>query len=253
MHITVLTLYPEMFPGPLGSGLLAKTHANGIWTLDVVDIRSFASDARGTVDDTAFGGGAGMVLMAPVIHAALQTVTETLQSPRLILTSPRGRPFDQALASDWAGIAGDRTQAIDHSTSPRPLVVVCGRFEGIDQRILDHWSLEDVSLGDFILMGGEVAAMAMCEATLRLLPGVVGNEQSLVEESFEDGLLEHPHYTRPRVWEGKDVPFVLLSGHHKDIKAWRQQERIRLTKDRRPDLWRAYQERKKKPGIADPL
>jgi tRNA (guanine37-N1)-methyltransferase len=224
--VTILTLFPEMFPGPLGHSLLGKALHKHMWKLEVVDIRKFAEDKHQTVDDTCFGGGPGMVLRPDVIDKALDSVMEKGKA-RLIHLTPRGRVFQQPLAQEMAD-------------SPLPFVFLCGRYEGIDQRVLDAWQAEDVSLGDFVLTGGELAAMTILDAVLRLIPGVVGDEASLEEESFSKGLLEYPQYTRPREWQGREVPPVLLSGHHKEIAAWRLQQAEAITRERRPDLWEKY-------------
>ncbi|MBL8676491.1 MAG: tRNA (guanosine(37)-N1)-methyltransferase TrmD [Alphaproteobacteria bacterium] len=224
--VTILTLFPEMFPGPLGHSLLGKALEKKLWQLNVVDIRSFAEDKHQTVDDTCFGGGPGMVMRPDIIDKALSFVMEKGKA-RLIHLTPRGQVFRQGLAHEVAH-------------SPLPLVFLCGRYEGIDQRVLDEWQAEDISLGDFVLTGGELAAMTILDATLRLIPGVIGDETSLKEESFSTGLLEYPHYTRPRVWKGHEVPEVLLSGHHEKIQTWRQEEAIKITQERRPDLWNLY-------------
>ncbi|MBY0273629.1 MAG: tRNA (guanosine(37)-N1)-methyltransferase TrmD [Alphaproteobacteria bacterium] len=224
--VTILTLFPEMFPGPLGHSLLGKALEKKLWQLNVVDIRSFAEDKHQTVDDTCFGGGPGMVMRPDIIDKALSFVMEKGKA-RLIHLTPRGQVFGQRLAQEVA-------------FSPLPLVFLCGRYEGIDQRVLDEWQAEDISLGDFVLTGGELAAMTILDATLRLIPGVIGDETSLEEESFSTGLLEYPHYTRPRVWKGHEVPEVLLSGHHERIQAWRQEQAIKITQERRPDLWNLY-------------
>lgn len=224
--ITILTLFPEMFPGPLGCSLLGKALAKNLWNLRVVDIRDFAEDKHQTVDDTCFGGGPGMVMRPDVVDKALSSVMEKGKS-RLIHLTPKGRVFHQGVARELAG-------------SSLPLVFLCGRYEGIDQRVLEEWNAEDVSLGDFILTGGELAAMTMLDAIIRLIPGVVGDEASLREESFSKGLLEYPHFTRPRVWNRRSVPEILLSGNHEKISAWRRQEAERLTRERRPDLWEKY-------------
>jgi tRNA (guanine37-N1)-methyltransferase len=224
--VTILTLFPEMFPGPLGHSLLGKALEKKLWQLDVVDIRDFAEDKHQTVDDTCFGGGPGMVMRPDIIDKALSSVMEKGKA-RLIHLTPRGEVFGQGLA-----------QEVAHS--PLPLVFLCGRYEGIDQRVLDEWQAEDISLGDFVLTGGELAAMTILDATLRLIPGVIGDETSLEEESFSKGLLEYSHYTRPRVWKGHEVPEVLLSGHHERIQAWRQEQAVTITQERRPDLWNLY-------------
>lgn len=228
-HVTVLTLFPEMFPGPLGLSLAGKALENGTWSLESVDIRGFASDKHRSVDDTPFGGGPGMVMRPDVLEAALTQVAGPVGAPergRAIYLSPRGRVLDQALVRELAA-------------TPR-LTILCGRYEGVDQRLLDTQALEEVSLGDFVLSGGEPAALCLIDACVRLLPGVMGNVETAGEESFERGLLEYPHYTRPADWQGHVVPEVLLSGNHAKIKAWRLAEAERITRERRPDLWSRY-------------
>ena len=221
-HASVLTLFPEMFPGPLGLSLAGRALQRGLWRLDAVNIRDFTDDRHQTVDDTPFGGGAGMVMRPDIVARALDaTAPEGDARPRLFLT-PRGRPLSQA-----------RVQALANGPG---VVLLCGRYEGVDQRVIEARGLEEVSLGDFVLSGGEIAAMALLDACVRLLPQVVGAPASLAEESFSDGLLEYPHYTRPQVWEGRPVPEVLLSGHHGRIEAWRRAESLAVTKARRPDL-----------------
>jgi tRNA (guanine37-N1)-methyltransferase len=221
---SALTIFPEMFPGPLGLSLAGKALVSGAWSLDVVDIRSFATDKHRTVDDTPAGGGPGMVMKADVLgHAIDATAADT--RPRLLM-SPRGTPLTQARIEALAGDAG--------------VVLVCGRFEGIDERVIAARGLEEVSVGDYVLSGGEIAAMALIDACVRLLPGVMGAAASGAEESFADGLLEYPHYTRPQVWEGRPIPEILTSGDHAKIAAWRRAEAERLTKARRPDLWAAF-------------
>jgi tRNA (guanine37-N1)-methyltransferase len=221
---SVLTIFPEMFPGPLGLSLAGKALASGAWSLDVVDICSFATDKHRTVDDTPAGGGPGMVMKADVLGRAIDaTATDT--RPRLLM-SPRGTPLTQTRIEALAGDAG--------------VVLVCGRFEGVDERVIAARGLEEVSVGDYVLSGGEIAAMALIDACVRLLPGVMGAAASGAEESFADGLLEYPHYTRPQVWEGRPIPEILTSGDHAKIAAWRRAEAERLTKARRPDLWAAF-------------
>jgi len=220
---TVYTLFPGMFPGPLGHSLAGKALAEGVWALETVDIRAFACDKHRTVDDTPFGGGAGMVMRPDVIDAALSGAAGP--GPLVYLT-PRGWPLTQQRVKDLAGGAGMR--------------VLCGRYEGVDQRVLDAHQALEVSLGDFVLSGGEPAALALIDACVRLLPGVLGSEASLDEESFERGLLEYPHYTRPPLWRDRAVPEVLLSGHHERIRAWRFAKAQETTRERRPDLWRAF-------------
>jgi tRNA (guanine37-N1)-methyltransferase len=219
---TVLTLYPEMFPGPLGVSLAGKALGGGAWSLQTVQIRDFATDRHHTVDDTPAGGGAGMVMRADVLARAIDHASPgDDQRPRLLM-SPRGMPLTQKRVRQLAGGPG--------------ALIVCGRFEGVDQRVIEARGLEEVSLGDYILSGGEPAAIALLDAVVRLLPGVMGNEASGEEESFEKGMLEHPHYTRPQEWEGRPIPNVLLSGNHAKIAAWRREEAERLTAARRPDL-----------------
>jgi len=218
---TILTLYPEMFPGHLGASLSGKALERGQWSIDPVQIRDFAEDKHRTVDDTPAGGGAGMVLKADVLARAIDRVSENDDRPRLLM-SPRGRPLTQARVRELAAGPG--------------VVIVCGRFEGVDQRVIDARGLEEVSIGDYILSGGEPAALTLLDAVVRILPGVMGNELSGVHESFEGGLLEHPHYTRPQVFEGREIPAVLTSGNHGAIAKWREAEARRLTAERRPDL-----------------
>jgi len=222
---TVLTMFPEAFPGPLGVSLIGTAwHEKGLWALETLDIRGFSSDRRGFLDDTPAGGGPGQVLKADVVARALDSLTGP---PRpLLYMSARGRPLTQARCQEWAQADG--------------IVVLCGRFEGVDQRVLDARGFEEVSVGDAVLAGGEAAAMVVIEACVRLIPGVLGQAESLSSESFEDGLLEHPQYTRPRTFEGIDIPEVLLSGDHKRVAAWRQDQRELTTRERRPDLWAAH-------------
>jgi len=222
---TVLTLFPGMFPGPLGVSLAGKALEERIWALEALDIRGFASDKHASVDDTPFGGGAGMVMRPDVLDRALASV-EDRPGPRIYL-SPRGRLLEQARVKELAQGPG--------------VVLLCGRYEGVDERVIQARGLEEVSLGDFVLSGGEPAAIALIDAAVRLLPGVMGAAEGLVEESFEAGLLEYPHYTRPREWQGRTVPEVLISGHHERIRAWRRAEAERVTAERRPDLWSRYQ------------
>lgn len=221
----VFTLYPEVFPGPLGISLLGKALGD-LWTLNVVDIRQFAQDKHQTVDDMAFGGGPGMVMRADVLDRALAETFSEKRPEILIYLSPRGKPLNQV--------------KIKALSVCEEVVLICGRFEGIDERVLEEWSVEEVSLGDFVLMGGEVAALALTEAVVRLVPGVIGSQESLEEESFSQGLLEYPQYTRPRQWKGRQVPEVLLSGHHAAIKTWRHAQAEMLTRTRRSDLWERY-------------
>jgi len=223
---TVLTIFPEMLPGPLAHSLAGKALKAGIWQLKTVDIRGFARDKHHSVDDAPFGGGPGMVMRPDVLDAA---IADQAGNAPLLLLSPRGRPLDQSRVRTLAAGAGVR--------------LVCGRFEGIDERVIAARAIEEVSLGDFVLSGGEPAAIALLDACVRLLPGVVGCVEAFAEESFADGLLEYPHYTRPQVWQGRAVPEVLVSGNHRQIAAWRRAEAERVTRERRPDLWRRYQAR----------
>jgi len=224
---TVLSLFPDMFPGPLGFSLAGKALEKGYWRLEIVDFRSYARDKHRSVDDSPAGGGAGMVLRPDVLAAAIDDVRarEIARRP-LIYLSPRGAPLTQK-----------RVQAL--SAEPG-VVLVCGRFEGVDERLLQSRGIEEVSLGDFVLSGGEPAALALLDAVVRLLPGVAGNPDTFAEESFEQGLLEYPHYTKPSEWEGMAIPPVLLSGNHAQIKAWRKARSEEITQARRPDLWRRY-------------
>lgn len=222
---TVLTVLPEMFPGPLGVSLCGKALAEKRWSLETVDIRKFATTRYGSVDDTPAGGGPGMVMRADILAAAIDSVER--DGRPLMLLSPRGVPLRQARARELSEGPG--------------AVFVCGRFEGVDQRVIDARGLEEVSLGDYVLSGGELAAMIVIDAVVRLLPGVVGAEASLDEESFEAGLLEYPHYTRPQTWEGRDIPAILTSGHHQKIRDWRRAQSLEITKTRRPDLWEAHE------------
>jgi len=226
---SILTIFPEMFPGPLAVSLAGKALASNIWSLDTHDIRASTTDKHRTVDDTPAGGGPGMVMKADILTRALDTVPHDTR-PRLLM-SPRGKPLTQKRAALLAAGLG--------------VVIVCGRFEGVDERLITARKLEEVSLGDFVLSGGEPAAIALLDACARLLPGVLGKEASIAEESFGDGLLEYPQYTRPPVFEGEPIPEVLLSGDHGKIAQWRRAEAERLTRERRPDLWAAYLARKK--------
>ncbi len=216
----VLTILPEMFPGPLGHSLAGRARDNGLWQLVLSDIRDFAPGKHRSVDDTPCGGGPGMVMRPDVVDTALAAAPPELP---VFYLSPRGRTIDQTVVRALAAGPG--------------VALLCGRFEGIDQRVLDARAVVELSLGDFVLSGGEPAAIALIDACVRLLPGVIGEAESLAEESFADGLLEYPHYTRPAIWAGRAVPEVLLSGHHEKIRAWRRTESERLTRERRPDLW----------------
>ncbi|TKT82847.1 tRNA (guanosine(37)-N1)-methyltransferase TrmD [Aquamicrobium sp. LC103] len=222
---TVLTLYPEMFPGALGMSLAGRALEEGTWSLEAVQIRDFASDRHRTVDDTPAGGGAGMVMRADILAKAIDHAAPQGDARPKLLMSPRGRPLTQARVRELADGPG--------------AVILCGRFEGVDQRVIEARALEEVSIGDYILSGGEPAALVLLDAVVRLLPGVMGNEASGAEESFEGGLLEHPHYTRPQEFEGRGIPEILTSGNHARVAEWRREEARRLTRERRPDLLEA--------------
>jgi len=228
----VLSIFPDMFPGPLGQSLAGKALAAGTWALDVADIRNFATDRHRTVDDTPAGGGPGMVMKADVLARAVDAIAQEGR-PRLLM-SPRAAPLTQA-----------RVEAL--ATGPG-VILICARFEGVDERVIAARGLEEVSIGDYVLSGGEIAAMALIDACVRLLPGVMGAAESGAEESFAGGLLEYPHYTRPQVFEGRPIPDVLLSGDHAKIAAWRRAEAERLTRERRPDLWAGRDEKVTKPA-----
>jgi len=228
--VKVITLFPEAFPGVLGQSLTGKALQKGLWALEAIDLRQFGIGKHRDVDDTPAGGGAGMVMKADVVGAALEQAQRGTPMDReawpVIYVSPRGKPFDQATAQRFSKARG--------------MTILCGRFEGVDQRVLDHYEIEEISLGDFVLTGGEIAAQALIDASVRLIPRVLGNTESTEEESFSDGLLEHPQYTRPTEWNGRAIPDILLSGHHANIAKWRSDQSRTLTKERRPDLWRAY-------------
>jgi tRNA (guanine37-N1)-methyltransferase len=228
---TVLTLFPEMFPGPLGVSLAGKALEGGLWRLKTVDIRDFARDKHRSVDDAPFGGGPGMVMRPDVLDAAIDGAGG--EGP-LVYLSPRGRVLDQALVRTLSAGPGVR--------------LLCGRFEGVDERVLEARGADEVSLGDFVLSGGEPAAIALIDACVRLLPGVMGEPETLAEESFEEGLLEYPHYTRPAAWGSREVPEVLLSGNHARIRAWRREKREEATRQRRPDLWERFLARQRAAG-----
>lgn len=230
---SILTLFPEMFPGPLGISLTGKALTNGIWSLDAYDIRDHATDRHRTVDDTPAGGGAGMVLKADILAKAIDAVADANPSesrPRLLMT-PRGAPLTQARVSQLSVGPG--------------VTIVCGRFEGVDERVIAARGLEEVSIGDYVLSGGEIAALALLDACVRLLPGVLGAAASAEDESFSHGLLEYPQYTRPQEFEGQPIPEILTSGDHGKVAAWRKAQAEALTRQRRPDLWAAYQARPK--------
>ena len=220
----VITLFPQAFPGVLGESLMGKALKDGLWQLNPIDLRPFGEGKHRNVDDTPAGGGAGMVLRADVMGRAVDHALRSAPAGApLVYLSPRGQRFDQAMAQELAQGPG--------------ITMICGRFEGLDQRVIDHYEIREVSLGDFVLSGGEIAAQAMLDAILRLRPGVLGNEASTEVESFSDGLLEHPQYTRPAEWQGRPIPDVLMSGHHGEIAKWRRSQSEALTRERRPDLW----------------
>jgi tRNA (guanine37-N1)-methyltransferase len=227
----VLTLFPEMFPGPLGHSIAGKALVASLWALEVMDIRDSARDKHRSVDDTPFGGGAGMVMRPDVVDAAIASALERAPDARVVYHSPRGRLLTQAVARELAAVPS--------------VVLLCGRYEGVDERVLAARAVDEISLGDFVLSGGELAAMVLIDAVVRLLPGVIGAPEGLSEESFEQGLLEYPHYTRPADWQGRAVPEVLLSGHHERIRQWRQRQAEEVTRSRRPDLWASYENQKR--------
>ncbi len=236
-NVTVCTLFPEMFPGPLGQSLAGKALQENIWSLNTVDIRNFATDKHATVDDRPFGGGAGMVMRPDVLGDALDSLlTNTPSPPKLLYMSPRGSLFTQEKSQELL--------AQEH------IAILCGRYEGIDQRILDHYPIEEISIGDYILSGGEIAAITVIDTCVRQLSGVIGNDSAVVEESFGhgafSGLLEYPQYTRPAEWRNHKVPQALLSGNHAEIEAWRKAQAEEITKNRREDMWQRYQQRHKK-------
>jgi tRNA (guanine37-N1)-methyltransferase len=226
---TVLTIFPELFPGPLGASLAGRAVEKGLWSLEAIDIRDFAADVHRSVDDTPAGGGPGMIMKADVLARAIDAVAD--DRPRLLM-SPRGEQLTQARVCGLATGGG--------------IIAVCGRFEGVDERVIAGRGLKEVSIGDYILSGGEIAAMALIEACVRLIPGVMGKAASAAEESFAIGLVEYPQFTRPQVWEDRAIPPVLLSGDHARVEAWRRAEAERMTQERRPDLWAAYQAAQKK-------
>jgi tRNA (guanine37-N1)-methyltransferase len=228
----IITLFPQAFPGVLGESLTGKALQDGLWQLQTYDLREYGIGKHRNVDDTPAGGGAGMVLRADVLESAIADARSAAKGAMpLVYLSPRGPRFDQAMARDWARNDG--------------VTLLCGRFEGVDERVLDHFGIQEVSLGDFVMTGGEIAAQAMIDATVRLLPGVLGNANSAVEESFATGLLEHPQYTKPAEWQGHAIPDVLLSGNHAKIAEWRRAQSQKLTAERRPDLWADAQARQK--------
>lgn len=224
----IITLFPQTFPGVLGESLTGKALQDGLWQLQTYDLREHGIGKHRNVDDTPAGGGAGMVLRADVLESAITKARSAAKGAMpLVYLSPRGRRFDQAMARDWARHDG--------------VTLLCGRFEGVDERVLEHFGIQEVSLGDFVMTGGEIAAQAMIDATVRLLPGVLGNADSAVEESHSNGLLEHPQYTKPAEWQGHAIPQVLLSGNHAKIADWRRAQAEQLTRDRRPDLWHDFE------------
>ena len=220
----VFTLYPEFFPGPLAKGLYGKALSNKLWNLNVVNIRDAATDKHKTVDDTPYGGGTGMLLKPDILAKSLDQRVK--KDERIFYLSPRGKKFDQKFAKDLS--------------KEKSISLICGHFEGVDERVLDTRNIEEISIGDYVLSGGETAALVVLDSILRLLPGVLGNEKSAIDETFENGLLEHPQYTKPQIWEKKPVPEVLLSGDHAKIKDWRLSQSEAITRDRRPDLWQKY-------------
>lgn len=223
MKVKILTIFPEIFPGFLGYSLTGRALREGTWSLETVNIRDYAFDKHGSVDDTPCGGGAGMIMRPDVLGAAIKA---NHQGGRIIYMSPRGKPLTQQLAKELS--------------KEEQLTVICGRFEGVDQRVLDAYKIEEISIGDYVLTGGEQAAQIMLDAVIRLLPGVLGNSESLTDESFENFLLEHDQYTRPVVWEGREVPEILLSGHHENIAKWRKAQSLEITERKRPDLMKKY-------------
>ncbi len=222
----IITLFPDLFPGPLGASIIGRAAENGLWSLNATQLRDFATDKHKKVDDTPAGGGPGLVLKPDILAKAIDHISPENDPRPRILMSPRGKPFDQQMARDWANGPG--------------VVIVCGRFEGVDQRVIDKRNLTEISIGDFVLCGGEVAAMTMLEATVRLLPGVMGSAESEADESFENGLLEYPQYTRPAEFEGEPIPEIVTSGDHKKVAQWRQEQSEQLTKQNRLDLWDRY-------------
>jgi tRNA (guanine37-N1)-methyltransferase len=229
-RVKIITLFPDAFPGVLGQSLTGKALQDGKWALETLDLRQFGIGKHRDVDDTPAGGGAGMVLRADVVGAAFDaarpgTPMDQSRWP-VIYLSPRGKPFDQAMAQQFSRAQG--------------MTMLCGRFEGVDQRVLDEYAVQEVSLGDFVLTGGEIAAQALIDATVRLLPNVLGNAASTQDESFSNGLLEHPQFTRPAEWKGRTIPDVLTSGHHGNVEKWRHEQSEQITKNRRPDLWQRH-------------
>jgi tRNA (guanine37-N1)-methyltransferase len=237
-RVSVLTIFPEMFPGPLGLSLAGKALAAGLWGLDIIDVRSQATDRHRSVDDTPAGGGPGMVMRADVLARAIDAAAPQGDGRPRLLMSPRGIPLTQ-----------ERVEALARGSGA---IVLCGRFEGVDERVIEGRALQEISIGDYVLSGGEIAACALIDACIRLLPGVMGKEASGAEESFTRGLLEYPQFTRPAVWEGRPIPPVLTAGDHAKVAAWRKAEAERLTRERRPDLWAAHAARARRPGPKAP-
>ena len=224
LHAQIFTLYPELFPGPLNKGLYGKALSNNIWNLKIVNIRDYSSDKHKTVDDTPFGGGSGMLIKPDVLANSLDQNVKA--NEKIYYLTPKGKLFSQKLAKKLS--------------KEKTINLICGHFEGVDQRVIDTRNIEELSIGDYVLSGGETAALVVLDSILRLIPGILGNDQSISEESFENGLLEYPQYTKPQIWEKKSVPDVLLSGDHAKIKDWRLSESESITRDRRPDLWQRY-------------
>ena len=224
LHAQIFTLYPELFPGPLNKGLYGKALSNNIWNLKIVNIKDYSSDKHKTVDDTPFGGGSGMLIKPDVLANSLDQNVKP--NEKIYYLTPKGKLFSQKLAKKLS--------------KEKTINLICGHFEGVDQRVIDTRNIEELSIGDYVLSGGETAALVVIDSILRLIPGVLGNDQSISEESFENGLLEYPQYTKPQIWEKKSVPDVLLSGDHAKIKDWRLSESEAITRDRRPDLWQKY-------------
>ena len=227
MNVVVLTVFPDIFPGPLGASLLGKALQNNIWSLRAVSLKDYGIGRHKTIDDTGYSGGPGMVIRPDVVNAAMEDITQGTDNPTCIYMTPRGHVLTQKDIVHYA-----------HTTDT--MIILCGRYEGVDQRVLDKWHFQEVSLGDFILCSGDIPAMALIEACIRTLPGVLGNEQSVHQESFNHGLLEHPLYTKPRLWDNRAVPDVLLSGHHQHVQQWKHDQSKQHTKKIRPDLWSAY-------------
>ena len=224
LHVQIFTLYPELFPGPLNKGLYGKALSNNIWNLKIVNIRNYSSDKHKTADDTPFGGGSGMLIKPDVLANSLDQNVKS--NEKIYYLTPKGKLFSQKLAKKLS--------------KEKTINLICGHFEGVDQRVIDTRNIEELSIGDYVLSGGETAALVVLDSILRLIPGVLGNDQSIFEESFENGLLEYPQYTKPQIWEKKSVPDVLLSGDHAKIKDWRLSQSEAITRDRRPDLWQKY-------------